>query len=80
MENSDVPEQGLPLDVFKEEMAACGIHWVKIVGHVQVQIFEHAATGKIMPIVVQRGFVPAAYVEYARKICAELRGSAGPTV
>jgi hypothetical protein len=79
MANSNVP-QDLPLDAFKQEMAACGFQWVKIVGHVQVHIFEHAVTGQVMPIVVQRGMVPAPYVAYARKICAELRGDAGPAV
>lgn len=79
MTNSNVP-QDLPLEAFKAEMAACGFQWVKVVGHVQVHIFEHTVTGRVMPIIVQRGMVPAIYVEHARKICSQLRGGTGPTV
>jgi hypothetical protein len=61
-------------------MAACGFKWVKEVGFVHVHIFEHTGTGQVMPVVVERGEVPAQYVENARKICARLRGGPGSTV
>ena len=48
----------MPLDAFKREMAACGFQWVKEVGFVHVHIFEHAGTGQVMPVVVERGEVP----------------------
>ena len=72
--------QGMPLDAFKKEMAACGFVWVKEVGFVHVHIFEHTETGQVMPVVVERGEVPGEYVENARKICAALRGGGGPTL
>jgi hypothetical protein len=80
MPSDDTLLRGMPLDAFKEEMAANGFQWVKEVGFVHVHIFEHNTTKQVMPVVVERGEVPAAYVENARKICAKLRGEAGPPV
>ena len=71
---------GVPLEAFKKEMADCGFEWVKEVGFVHVHIFEHTATGRVMPVVVERGEVRAAHVENARKICDELRGGGPPSV
>jgi hypothetical protein len=56
------------------------IQWVKEVGFVHIHIFMHAVTDQVMPVVVERGVVPEAYVQNARQIYAELRGDAGPTV
>jgi hypothetical protein len=64
------------LEAFKKEMADCGFQWVKEVGFVHVHIFEHVATRRVMPVVVERGRVRAAHVENARKICEELRKGA----
>ena len=80
MTTSDDVPQDLPLDVFIEEMRQCGFQWVKRIGHVNVHVFEHAATKDVLPILVERGTVRGTYVANARKRCRELRGDAGPTV
>lgn len=77
---SNIGPQAMPLDAFKQEMATCGFEWVKEVGFVHIHIFEHRITKQPSVITVERGVVPAAYVEQARKLCNELRGDSAPPV
>lgn len=70
----DDAHEDMPLDAFIREMDECGFEWVKRIGHVNLHIFEHRVTKQVLPITANRGMVPAAYVEQARKICRQLQG------